>query len=223
MKDASGFHSQCRVVIMLLFTADLLLCDVLITEFGADVIGRREMMQRFPRAWIKLLLKSFNVCWAHVAWYCFFNEPTTKHLNMSFMDAVAQASLWAFLSLSILFLFISSSSHHQDIFCVVCRVHITQVLTKLWGLALKFTRRSPWRYKPLGFLLRCDNKQTYTYGHLLHTSGTHVSVLLHYKHIRPCCLPQANMSKCFKILFTLRASNKALTKQNNTLWWTYSP
>lgn len=145
-----------------LFTAHLLLCDVFITEFGADVIGRLEMMQRFPRAWIKLLLKSFNVCWAHVAWYCFFNELTTKHLNMSVMDTVAQASLWAFLSLSILFLFISSSSHHQDTFCVVCRVHNTQVLTKLWGLALKFTHRSPWRSKPLGFLLRCDNKQTYT-------------------------------------------------------------
>lgn len=145
-----------------LFTAHLLLCDVFITEFGADVIGRRELMQRFPRAWIKLLLKSFNVCWAHVVWYCFFNEPTTKHLNMSVMDAVAQASLWAFLSHSILFLFISSSSHHQDIFCVVCCVHNTQVLTKLWGLDLKFARWSPWRSKPLGFLLRCDNKQTYT-------------------------------------------------------------
>ncbi len=105
-------------------------------------------------------------------------------------------------------------------FCVVCHVHNKQVLIKLSSLALKFTHRSPWRSKTPGFLLCCDNKQALAYGHLLHTSQMHISVFTLYRHLQPCCLLQANMSKSLEMLFKLRASS---ILQNNPFWQTFTP
>ncbi len=169
------------------------------------------------RIWYDMSFNWFSVCCPHMALYCFC-EVTTKQLKNSFFGCcssrIPPSELFSHFPSSFF------SFHHPLMFCVVCHVHNKQVLTKLSSLALKFTHRSPWRSKTPGFLLCCDNKQALAYGHLLHTSQMHISVFTLYRHLQPCCLLQANMSKSLEMLFKLRASS---ILQNNPFWQTFTP